>query len=124
VYVLNVIIKATIPGWPDYMITSTATVLSYKGKDRAERTLKAHDGRVWLRRNGQTYSCNVDWLMELAYWTPAPKPRKARCAAGHLYAENTMAPLASRPNARRCRKCHAIWMARWRRKRATATETG
>ena len=37
-------IKASIPGWPDYMITNLATVLSYKGKDRAERVLKVTTG--------------------------------------------------------------------------------
>lgn len=117
-------IKASLPGWPDYMITNTAIVLSYKGKDRTERVLKVHNGRVSLRRNGQTYSCNVRWLMELAYWAPEPETRKARCAQGHLYAENTMTPLASRPNERRCRKCHAIWVARWRaKKKAVAVAT-
>jgi HNH endonuclease len=46
--------------------------------------------------------------------------RKTHCAQGHSYAENTMPPLKGRPNSRRCRKCHNIWMARWRAKKLAA----
>ena len=50
---------------------------------------------------------------------------KTHCAQGHLYSENTMPPLKGK-NARRCRKCHAIWQARWRAKKrshVTASHT-
>lgn len=117
-------IKASLPDWPDYMVTNTGAVLSYKGKDRAERILKTHSGSVSLRRGGKTYTRTVRSLMIQALWNP-PDDTSTHCAAGHPYSKYGMPPLESRPHVRRCRKCHAIRMARWRaKKRATATRTG
>ena len=109
-------VKASIPDWPDYMITSDAVVLSYKGKDRAERALKPCHGKVSLRRGGKTYTRSVRTLMLAAFWNPAPLA-PTHCAAGHPYAGNLM---RTRRPGRHCLKCHAARIARWRAKRATA----
>lgn len=50
--------------------------------------------------------------------------RKTHCAQGHSYAKHGMPPLKGRPNSRRCRKCHSVWIARWRaKKKVTARHT-
>jgi hypothetical protein len=69
-------IKASIPEWPDYMVTNTGRVLSYKGKNRAERVMKIQNSeypQVTLRRNGRKYTRSVHVLMALAFWGP-PEP--------------------------------------------------
>ena len=106
------------------MITNLGVVLSYKGKGRVERALTPYHGNVCLRRGGRTYNRSVHQLMVLAFWAP-PDSASTHCAAGHPYSRYLMPPLQSRPHVRRCRRCHAQAMARWRaKKRANATATG
>lgn len=76
--------------------------------------------------NGKAYDNRLENLSYAPHWVNQrdqlihgtnKEARKTHCAQGHPYSENTMNPTKNRPNARRCRKCHVVWIARWRAKK-------
>ena len=89
-------IKASIPGFPDYMATMDGEILSYKGKNRSERVLKPGKGHylnVTLRRGGRSYCRNVHALIMLAFVGPPPPGLEVRHLNGNNY-DNRLENLA------------------------------
>jgi hypothetical protein len=114
-----------IPGWPGYRINHRREVMSLHGE--SPQILKPGDS-VRLHRDGKYTKCQVIDLMKLAGISiPLPELQVAphheaardRCDQGHEFTpENTMHRKGRNGNTiRKCKRCHADAMARWRAKK-------
>jgi hypothetical protein len=110
-----------IPGLPGYRINYHAEVLSLKGVE--PRVLKPYRrDQVRLCHHGRYLIVTTRELLDRAqlHIPAAPSGGRDRCAQGHLFTpQNTMRRVNRGRVTRKCRRCHAEAMARYRaRKRA------
>jgi hypothetical protein len=108
-----------IPGLPGYRINYHAEVLSMKGAE--PRVLKPYR-RHWVRlcHNGCYLTLTTGELLDRAglHVPSAPSGGRDSCAQGHLFTpQNTMRRINRGRVIRKCRRCHAEAMARYRAKK-------